>query len=207
MRVKLLVGVACAAAVCLHTAFASAQSIIRRPGQHPKYALELEPHALLTPFSPPGDTDGWGYGLGARGTIVLAEDGFISTINDSVGLGFGFDWLRYHDSSVGAGPCGEWTRGPGGQPICRRINGVGGDASYYYLPVVMQWNFWLHRQWSVFGEPGLGLYFQHRDVDGSLDAGLTPVFHAGGRWHFSDWATLTMRVGYPAWSVGVSFFL
>ena len=32
--------------------------------------------------------------LGSRGTIVLAHDGFIDSINDSVGLGFGADWTR-----------------------------------------------------------------------------------------------------------------
>ena len=207
MRVKASICAALGLVVFAHALPAEAQSIIRRPGHHPKYALELEPHALLTPFSPPGDTNGWGLGIGARGTIVLADDGFISTINDSVGLGFGLDWLHYYDRSVGAGPCADWSLGPGGEPICRRIAGVGGDASYFYLPVVMQWNFWLHKQWSVFGEPGLGLYLQHRDVDDSVSLGLTPTLHMGGRWHFSDWATLTMRIGYPAWSVGVSFFL
>lgn len=186
---------------------ASAQSLIRQPGRHPKYDLELEPHALLTPFSPPGDTSGPGLGLGARGTIIIENDGFISTINDSVGVGIGLDWVRYFDSNVGAGPCADWGPGPGGQRICRRIDGVGGDASYFYLPAVLQWNFWLHEQWSVFGEPGLALYLQNRDVDGSVQFGVSPVFDVGGRWHFSDWATLTMRVGYPTWSVGVSFFL
>lgn len=185
---------------------AIAQSIIRRPGQHPRYALELEPHVLVTPFDPPGDTNGWGWGLGARGSIVVEHDGFISTINDSVAIGFGLDWMRY-ESSVGMGWCADWDRGPGGQPICRRIAGAGGDASYVYLPVVLQWNFWLHRQWSAFGEPGLGIYLQHLDYDDDTSFGLVPVFHVGGRWHFSDQAALTLRLGYPAFSLGVSLFL
>jgi hypothetical protein len=29
----------------------------------------------------------------------------------------------------------------------------------------------------------------------------------GGRWHFSDIASLTFRFGYPTFSLGVSFFL
>lgn len=195
-----------AAAVGLAGFPASAQSIIRRPGHHPRYALELEPHALITPFSPPGDTNGWGWGLGARGSVVVEQDGFISTINDSVAVGFGLDWMRYEDS-VAVGRCADWAPGPGGQRICRRIVGSGGDASYVYLPVVLQWNFWLHQEWSVFGEPGLGMYLQHRDLDDSMSFGLVPVFHVGGRWHFSDQAALTLRLGYPAWSVGVSLFL
>jgi hypothetical protein len=30
---------------------------------------------------------------------------------------------------------------------------------------------------------------------------------AGGRYHFTDKIALTMRAGYPAFSIGVSFFL
>jgi hypothetical protein len=207
MRVSLVVTCAAVAVSTCLSSVAAAQSLIRQPGRHPKYSVELEPHALLTPFSPPGDTSGPGLGLGGRATIVIEDDGFISTINDSVAIGFGLDWVRYFDSGVGAGPCADWGRGPGGQPICRRIAGVGGDASYFYLPAVLQWNFWLHQEWSVFAEPGLALYLQSRDVDGSVEFGVSPVLHVGGRWHFSDWAALTARIGYPAWSVGVSFFL
>jgi hypothetical protein len=70
------------------------------------------------------------------------------------------------------------------------------------LPAVMQWNFWLHRKWSVFGEPGVAMYFE----DGDLE--FTPfVLYAGGRYHFTDTIALTMRVGYPTFSLGVSFLL
>jgi hypothetical protein len=31
------------------------------------------------------------------------------------------------------------------------------------------------------------------------------VFNAGGRFHFNDSLALTMRVGYPSFSLGVSF--
>ena len=34
----------------------------------------------------------------------------------------------------------------------------GDTASYLVFPVVMQWNFWLSQNWSVFGEPGLVIY-------------------------------------------------
>lgn len=207
MRMKAWLPPVVTALVCASALPAAAQSIIRRPGHHPRYDLELEPHGLITPFSPPGDTSGWGFGLGARGGVVIEDDGFISTINDSVAIGFGLDWMRYDDSGVAAGRCADWAPGPGGQPICRRVVGAGGDASYFYLPAVLQWNFWLHERWSVFGEPGLGLYLQRRDFDGSTSFGVTPVLHVGGRWHFAERVTLTMRAGYPAWSVGVSFLL
>jgi hypothetical protein len=64
----------------------------------------------------------------------------------------------------------------------------------------MQWNFWLSRNWSVFGEPG-GL------VDFGDKTRVHPAFYAGGRFHFTDRVTLTMRVGHPTASVGVSFLL
>jgi hypothetical protein len=34
-----------------------------------------------------------------------------------------------------------------------------------------------------------------------------PIIMAGGRYHFSENVALTMRVGYPSFSIGVSFFL
>jgi hypothetical protein len=82
------------------------------------------------------------------------------------------------------------------------LGGGGGHVNYFYLPVVMQWNFWLHKSWSVFGEPGVALYLQ----DGDLE--FTPlVLFVGGRYHLNDRITLTMRLGYPAFSFGVSFLL
>lgn len=184
-----------------------ARSIIKEPGNHPYYYLELEPHGSVGPLDPPGDSRGSGLGLGLRLTIPVAPDGFISSINDSVGIGFGADWLRYHDEAV-VGFCTE--RGliaPDGTPICTEVAHGGGRASYWYFPVVMQWNFWLLRELSVFGEPGLAFYYQTQEHDPDHDFGLTPALHVGGRWHFSKWGALTLRVGYPTVSLGFSFFL
>ena len=76
-----------------------------------------------------------------------------------------------------------------------------GGPGYFFIPVVMQWNFWLSTHWSVFGEPGLGF------TNGARTA-LDPfVFYAGGRFNFTEHIALTLRVGYPDISVGVSFFL
>jgi hypothetical protein len=72
-----------------------------------------------------------------------------------------------------------------------------------FVPVAMQWNFWLTNHWSVFGEPGIGFAANHykgRDL-------VNPVIMAGGRFHFNEKVSLTLRIGYPAISVGVSFFL
>jgi hypothetical protein len=136
--------------------------VIRRPGSHPDYVFEAEPHLLL---------------------------GFIDP-NNSVGIGFGLDWMLYPGASKrcrgGSGPCVLEDR----------------DVSYFWFPLVMQWNFWLSRDWSVFGEPGVAF----RMVSPGDDKFQPFVFYAGGRYHFADRISLTMRVGYPSFSVGVSFF-
>jgi hypothetical protein len=152
-----------ALALTFATSFASADtSTIKQPGAHPDYVFEAEPHAIIAPF------DKFAPGVGFRGTIELVDNGFVTTINNTVGIGFGVDWTDKH----------------------------------FRLPVVMQWNFWLSRNWSVFGEPGGVLNFKK---DGKADP--MPAIYAGGRFHFSDAVTLTMRVGHPTASVGVSFLL
>jgi hypothetical protein len=144
---------------------ADEHSIIRSPGDHPAYIFEAEPH-LLVGFAGPFDNNG-NFGVGFRGTVHIAN-GFVPSINDSVGVGFGFDV---------------------------------GTNGHVLVPVVMQWNFWLSTHWSVFGEPGFAF--------GSGDRGtfLWPAFYAGGRFHFTDRIALTMRLGYPDFSLGVSFLL
>jgi hypothetical protein len=82
--------------------------------------------------------------------------------------------------------------------------GVGIDVTtdgHALVPVVMQWNFWLSTHWSVFGEPGLAI------GAGGPNTAVWPAFFLGGRFHFTERIALTMRIGYPAISVGVSFLL
>jgi hypothetical protein len=176
---------------------AHAQSTIRVPGQRPAYAVELEPHVLVTPFGAPDHPSGDGYGLGVRGTIELSREGFIPNLDDSVGLGFGIDWVHY-DGLGGRGYCLRYEHTAQGVPVC--VETSAHSSSYVFIPLVMQWNFWLHRQWSAFGEPGLALF--HRSGG---DFGVAPVFSAGGRYHFNDTVALTLRLGYPSLSLGVSF--
>jgi hypothetical protein len=178
---------------------ARAESIINNPGDHPKYSVELEPHGVL----------GWahlyadnGLGIGGRVTIPIVDNGFVKTINNNVGISFGLDWVHYSGCYYYA------YRG-----AFRTDYGCG--ASYLMIPVAMQWNFWLHPKWSVFGEPGLYIY--HGMFDNYCDGiagcayptrtSVEPAFYVGGRFHFSDKASLTMRLGWPTASVGVSFFL
>lgn len=196
-RLQLTLGALAALAATTLAGVASAQSTIRRPGDRAQYSFEAEPHLLLGPF----DWRGEGFGLGFRGTIEVAPRGFIKSINNSVGVGFGLDWVHYPGRSV-RGYCTERVPGPNGILICTEVEHGRNERNYFYLPVVMQWNFWLHRQWSVFGEPGILPYFR-----GSHPHFGPFAFYAGGRWHFSERATLTLRVGYPTISAGVSFLL
>jgi hypothetical protein len=168
---------------------ASAQAadrlVISEPGVHPTYTVEVEPHLLLGLIDPPGPAHGTGLGLGARGTVELVDNGFVSTINNTIGVGFGLDWTHYS-----AGPCRA------DDDRCRR------KFDSVWIPLAMQWNFWLSEQWSVFGEPGIALRV------GNSEFALEPLeFWAGGRWLFAEKMALTMRVGYPTFSVGLSFLL
>lgn len=157
---KLIALMTAAVGLSIAAPAAADTSIIKQPGAHPDYIFEAEPHALVAPF------DDFRPGLGFRGTFVIVDNGFVKSINNSVGIGVGADWTKDH----------------------------------FRVPIVMQWNFWLSRNWSVFGEPG-GL------IDFGKKAKPHPAFYAGGRFHFTDRITLTMRVGHPTASVGVSFLL
>jgi hypothetical protein len=144
---------------------AAEHSIIRNPGDHPSYIFEAEPHLIFgfgEPYRGGGDVGG-----GFRGTFHIT-DGFVKSINDSIGIGVGADF-------AGAG----------------RV----------FVPIVLQWNFWLSTHWSVFGEAGFAI-----TGGGPHDFDPIVVF-AGGRYNFTERIALTLRLGYPEIAVGVSFFL
>jgi hypothetical protein len=177
--------------------------IIKRPGDHPIYSVEIEPHLTLAFFVPTAGSSG--VGLGGRFTIPVVKNGFVSSINNSVGIGFGLDWIHYN------GCYRNW-----GNPYsCANFE-------TFLLPVVMQWNFFLSTHWSVFGEPGLAITinsygscvdFYFDDRGNRVNCGPSPnrlgvnpfVLFLGGRYHFSETVALTMRIGWPYASIGVSF--
>jgi hypothetical protein len=143
------------------------EMVIKFPGLHPNYTFEAEPHVLVAPFA------GFLPGLGFRGTVGILQNGFVTSINNSIGVTFGLDWV---DKGV-------------------------------WLPVAMQWNFWLSRNWSVFGEPGVAIRVG-QGLASKRDDGLGWLgLWVGGRYHFTDRFTLTLRIGRPTLSVGVSFLL
>jgi hypothetical protein len=201
--IELFFGAGAALALLAWSGSASAQSTIKTPGARTPYDFEAEPHLLLGFIDPPGFGSGTGVGLGFRGTFDIIPDGFIRPINDSIGLGIGADWVHYDGHEGPRGRCVEYRNAPGGHRVCVEVDGADGDVDYLYLPVVMQWNFWLHRQWSVFGEPGFGLHFTDFD-----DLHFDPfILFLGGRFHPTKDIAVTARIGYPTFSIGASFFL
>jgi len=178
-----LAGTAVAASALLLTQEASAQLIIRNPSDHPDYRAELEPHGVLVPWN-----NAFGYGRRYRGYAAAGGVGFRATIeivdpviprlNNTIGITFGIDFTSCN--------------------YCYR-----GEEFSIWTPIGAQWNFFLTRRWSVFAEVGIA---PHSD-GGFRDLYFEPMFELGGRFHFRDKITLTMRLGIPFISVGVSFML
>ena len=182
---------------------ASAQSTIERPGERTRYAIELEPHLAAGVTDPPGAGTGSGLGAGLRASFEIARVGFVGSINDSIAIGVGADLLHYSgDDAPRAGSCRRFVPGPAGTSVCVEVSQTGGRSNYVFVPVDLQWNFWLSRRWSVFVEPGLSVYWLDY---GTL--GVGPAFFFGGRAHLSDKVTMTLRLGYPTLTLGVSFLL
>jgi hypothetical protein len=200
-----------AAAAMLWPSVASAQ--IKQPGAHPDYSVELEPHLLLQWAEGPMWHSGAGFGGGLRATIPFLQQGPISKINNSMGITFGLDAAWFSGCYNGwyyngwRANWGYWN----------------GDCSGYdvTIPVALQWNFWLTPVVSVFGEPGLAISYEHGSFTGppqlcGLPGGCTttdswtgvePVFWAGARFLVSDIVAITVRLGVPTITAGVSFLL
>jgi hypothetical protein len=196
------------AVVCLMLATtpALAQGGWRSAQQLTRYSVELEPHLALGPFAPPGDGSGTGIGPGLRASIPILPRGFIDGVNDSVAIGVGLDWLYYDAATRNRGVCTRFRSSPDGTPVCVEVNGIIGDTSYFFIPVVMQWNFFLQQRVSVFAEPGIDIYIR-RDTYGNLRPGASPNIQLGGRYLFTDNIAATLRLGYPTCTLGISFLL
>jgi hypothetical protein len=198
VRSSLLLAIT-SATVLLAAPAASADDTIRHPGEHPPYFVEIEPHLDFAWGDwTSGLGGGPGYGVGGRFSFSIVKNGFVPSINNSVAIGVGLDFLHFG--------CAEGF--DGGRYGCS-LNSLS-------FPVVLQWNFYVSRQWSVFGEPGLFLYHQFFDYSGETCNGagcpgvtatsILPALYVGARYHLNDRMSLTMRVGYPTITFGISFF-
>jgi len=157
--------------------------VIKNPSDHPAYRAELEPHANFILFRRRYGGgryyNGAEFGGGFRASIELADPMFVKKINNTIAITFGVDVTNCR--------------------YCRDYR----DNYLIWSPVALQWNFFLTKKWSVFGEIG-GIvrsegFYNRIDID--------PAFWVGGRFHFTDSVALTLRAGYPMLSVGVSFFV
>jgi hypothetical protein len=193
-----------ALALCLgvFTRPAQAQSIIRQPGNHPDYALEIEPHLAFQWSNRYGADDG--IGPGVRFNIPFMHNGPIKTINNNMGITFGMD-ITFGGGNYG---CGYPDRRYGD---C--------DVTEFWLPVAMQWNFFLTPVISVFGEPGFAIAHRRADYpycngmntpfcnDNYTDTNIEPVLSGGGRFMFSDKVGATVRIGFPMITAGINILL
>jgi hypothetical protein len=199
---RFVIGSSAALLLSFLPALASAQ--IKRPGAHPKYSVELEPHLVVDWDDHHWDDDLLGVGL--RATIPFLDNGPISSINNNMGIGFGLDWAHSNDAG-----CGWWWWD-------RKYRWAGDcSADVFLLPVVVQWNFWLTPIISVFGEAGLeierwSVSWDDPGCPGDCDRSKTeinPVFWGGGRFLFGADSTVggVVRIGWPYLSLGVGILI
>jgi hypothetical protein len=177
---------------------------IDRPNSHIHYAVELEPHLVIQWDHEPA-WGGDGIGLGLRASIPLIQDGPVTTINNSLALSVGLDWAHFGDTCYppGVGPQPRWS--------CA--------ANDFWVPLLVQWNFFFSNLISAFPELGLGIH--HTRWDGNIcrsgnnvyycgtgsDTGVDLVVFLGVRFHLSKAFGLTLRIGTPSLLLGASFFI
>jgi hypothetical protein len=151
------------------------------------YAVEIEPHFT---FGPENVFGAAGFGGGLRIGIPLIA-GRLGRVPDNLAISFGADILHY-DNCYFANDCG---------------------ANYLMFPVAAQWNIFVARRVSVFLEGGAFVYKGWFDECGPdnggcaapSDFGVLPTVAVGGRVHISRFSALTLRVGYPTTTFGLSF--
>lgn len=170
------------------------------PSTPTPYRIELEPHFVVG-TAPPGAGRGSGIGGGIRASMVILR----GNGRHSLAIGVGFDYGHYYGKWALDGyrdRCLHYTAGPGDVPVCTDVTVNGGQDTYLYIPVVAQWNLRLTRRFSLFGEPGLAIYYL---ADHGVSA--VPALYVGSRMRISDWMALTLRIGYPMLGIGLSILL
>jgi hypothetical protein len=166
---------------------AHADGTIRIPGDHPDYHVDIEPHGVLA-VGFDGFDGIFGFGGGVRFSIPVCKNCFIPRINNNVAITFGADFAYY--------------------PFPNNY-----QPTFLFLPVALQWNFFVDKKWSVGPEvgftPWFGLYnYAVCDGNGCHNWELWPSIAAVGRYHFNQKVALTMRLGFPEFfNIGVSFWL
>lgn len=128
---------------------------------------------------------GRGLATGARFGIPIVHNGFLKKLNNAIYINFGVDFyfVNYTGKSKD------------------------GYSAALGIPVTMHWEFYFTPTWSAFGEVGPNIYLGPGLFHG--DAFKFSAAHwvsggVGGRYWISDRFTLTLRLGNPYSSFGVS---
>jgi len=172
-------------------------SIALVPLAAPAVARAEHPFAGTRPFQLDlhGDLLWYGYGIGggARFGIPIVHNGFVDSIDDAVYINFGIDTYYVDDFGwMGAG-----------------VHHYGFGMGF---PITLHWEFYFNDTWSAFGELGFQVYFPASVFDGNptgyyVDAGAWIIGMVGGTLHFNEVVGLTLRVGNPYVSIGVTLYL
>ncbi len=137
---------------------------------------------------------GFGFAGGGRFGIPIVQNGFVPSLDNAVYLNFGFDFYYVDDF---------WC------------HGLGCDRAYRFamgFPIALHWEFYFNDTWSAFAELGLQVYlppsFFHRgSFDYREDAGAWVIAAVGGSLHLGEVLALTLRVGNPYISFGITLKL
>jgi hypothetical protein len=153
------------------------------------YPIEIEPHFAFATGGVYRATSGFGAGL--RVSIPFFRS-LLQGVPNDIAITLGADLLRYGDCYYGA-ECG---------------------ANYLMVPAGAQWSVFVGRRLSMFAEGGVfvfkGFFDGCSPKDGPScsppsDFGVLPMLAAGVRVHVGDDVSFTARLGYPTFTVGVSF--
>ena len=141
---------------------------------------------------------GFGFAGGARFGIPLLQNGFIPSLDNAVYLNFGVD--AYFVDEPGCR-----VRGGG---VCT-YDGYGFAMGF---PVALHWEFYFNDMWSAFAEIGFQVFlppslFRGYGADYTNHIGQWVVAAVGGSLHLGDVVALTLRVGNPYISFGITLNL
>lgn len=124
------------------------------------------------------------WGAGFRVDVPIVRNGLIASVDDELAISPGADvffWHAYHDYY---------------------------DGGPYLIPsVVLQWNFYVGPDWSIFPEAGLAMYVgDSHYLRGGAGFYLAPDFGFGARYHFSPRNAFLMRLSTPTgFQLGITF--
>ncbi len=152
------------------------------------YPIEVEPHFSFGADNVYGEA---GVGAGLRFSVPVVSS-LLVRVPDNLAISFGGDFLHYDNCYFGS-ECG---------------------ANYLILPVAAQWNIFPAPRVSFFAEGGVFLYKGFFNECGPLDGpgcvapsdfGLLPTLAVGARILMGGNASFIARLGYPTFTLGVSF--